>query len=394
MKPSSSNVVLVAVASAASIQPLTALAAATEGIGVQRMLYQESDDRMRVEYTQVQAAKDFGTDFSLGVTASVDEMTGATPAVDARTGASAMTGSGNLLGDGLASPDGYTTHLIDMEDTRESASAALTWRTKNRHEWTGGISWSEEEDYKSQGFSISHLHHLDQSRNRSLSVGYSQLNNEALFYRDASWRDATYRTVEIGLTEVLTPTWLVQGALFAMHEHGALSNPYKRIIRKVNVAEPDGVTFRYFLSPDSRPDERNVSGVSLKTARQETIAGIPNYLHGYYRWYADNWGVKAHTIEGRVLIGDIDASFGQFILLGRYYRQDRASFYRSSTSVFDEHGYGSVDERLGSYHSTTWGIGWERHLSDHWVIHGRMNRQHQSHGLDMIWNWAGVDYVF
>lgn len=389
----SGAVAIVAVAGAAMVYPLSAGAVGNEGVTVQHMRYQESDDRMAVEYTQVSGAKDFGTDFRLTASASIDAMSGATPAVDAKTGASAMSGD-YLLGDGLASADGYTTHFIEMEDERTAFNSALTWRTKNRHEWTGGISHSSEEDYNSNGVSIEHLHHLDASRNRSLSVGYSRLENEALFYRDGSWRDATYQTIEVGITEVLSPTALIRMSAYTMTEDGELSNPYKRIIRKVNVAGEDGVTFRYYLSPDARPDERKVAGIDIKAVKQTEVLYRPAYFHAQYRLYRDNWGVDAHTIDGKAYWGELDESVGQVFLALRYYMQSAASFYKEPDQVFDELGYGSVDERLSEYTDTTLSIGWERNVTEHWLISARSSWQTQSTGLDMTWNWLGVNYAF
>lgn len=389
-------VILSVIGAQASILPIELLAAGAEGVTLQKMVYQESDERIKVDYTQLSVAKDFGTDISWTASASLDAMTGATPAVDARTGASQSTGGdGYYLNEGLASADGYTTHLIEMEDERKAVNTALTWRTKHRHEWTAGISHSAEEDYESNGFSFEHVHNLHPSRNRVLAIGYSRLNNEALFYRDNSLRDASYNTFEVGLTEVLSPLSLVKVSVFSMYESGALSNPYKRIIRKANLADGgQSPVFRYYLSPDSRPDKRQVAGFDFKGVKRLESSNVQTTLHGLYRAYADDWGVVSHTLEGKSYFGSAEEGFGQWFVGLRYMTQDSASFYRDSDEVFDASGYGSNDERLSDFTDFTISVGWERTFYKHWVASLRTSQQTQSSDLDMTWTWAGINYAF
>lgn len=398
MKPGKkATAILLSVAGAqGAILPLQALAASGEGVTLQRMQYEESDGRIQVEYTQLSVIKDFGTDFSWTASASLDAMTGATPAVDAKTGASQNSGGdGYLLNDGLATSDGYQTHLIEMEDERKAINTALTWRTENRHEWTGGISHSEEEDYESNGFSFEHLHNMHPSRNRTLSLGYSRLDNEALFYRDNSWRDASYNTLEVGLTEVLSPESLVKFSLFTMVESGELSNPYKRIIRKVNEANSaETPVFRYYLSPDKRPGKREVAGFDVKGVKRVYRKDYPITLHSQYRIYSDSWGVVSHTVEAKSYFGSSEEGWGQWFVGLRYMSQNAASFYRHADEVFDVDGYGSNDERLSSFNDVTLSLGWERTFAQHWVTSLRTAQQTQSIDLDMSWTWLGVNYVF
>ena len=396
MNKGKATVLLLSVAGQATVLPLSALAAGNEGISLQRMVYSESDDRMSVDYTQVALNKDFGTDFSFSVSGSIDAMTGATPAVDAKTGASNYANSdGFLLSEGISDPSGYERQLFEMEDERKAVNSALTWRTAKRHEWTGGLSYSEEEDYESRGFSVEHLHNLHPSRNRTLSVGYSQLENDVLFYRENVWRDATYQTVEVGLTEVLSRTSLVKVSVFGMQESGALSNPYKRIIRKVNIAqEGDTPVFLYFLSPDSRPDERDVAGIDVKGVKRVEWRDTPVTQHLNYRFYSDTWGVNSHTLESKTYLGSPDVGLGQWFAGLRYMIQDAASFYFDDDAVFDVSGFGSVDKRLSDFNDVTVSLGWERSIAQHWRVQARGSYQTQSVDLDMTWAWLGVKYAF
>jgi hypothetical protein len=382
--------------SQAAVLPLQAMAAGVEGVTVQKMHYQESDDRIKVDYTQYAIAKDFGTDVSWVASASVDAISGATPAVDAKTGASQSTGGdGYLLNEGLATADGYTSHFMEMEDERKAINTALTWRTQNRHEWSAGVSHSEEDDYESRGFSIEHVHNLHPSRNRTLSIGYSRLDNEALFYRDNSVRDAVYSTLEVGLTEILTPESLVKFSGFTMYESGELSNPYKRIIRQVNEANSgETPVFRYYLSPDSRPAKRQVAGLDVKGVKRVYYDDYAITLHAQYRMYSDSWGVVSHTVEGKSYFGLPQQDWGQWYVGMRYMTQSAANFYYAPVDVFDAGGFGSNDERLSNFTDSTISVGWERTFAQHWQASVRTSQQTQSNGLDMSWTWLGMNYVF
>ncbi len=388
---------IVSIAGSQLIHPIQATAADGPGVMLQQMRYQESGGRIDVDYTALTINQDFGTDFSANLSLTTDAITGATPAVDAKTGASQLvTGEDpNLIGDGFVSPDSYDEQLLEMEDTRNAGNASLTWRTPQRHEWTAGISYSEEEDYESQGLSLEYLHHLDQSRNRSLSIGVSTLDNEALFYRQKRWLDANYNTVEIGLTEVLSPNALVKVAMFSMREEGALSNPYKRVIRKVNVAdEGQDPFFRYYLSPDKRPDDRRIFGIDIKGVKRIEVLDTPTTLHAQYRVFNDDWGVTSNTIETRAYFGESDARFGQWYGLIRYYNQHEANFYKAPDDVFGETDYATTDERLGELSGFTYSIGTQKQVTANWQAHFRLAYQEQSINLDMDWLWLGLSYEF
>ncbi|MCJ8314903.1 MAG: DUF3570 domain-containing protein, partial [Saccharospirillaceae bacterium] len=318
-----SHVKIVSFGCALISAPLAVVASSGSTVTLQNMGYHESDARMDVNYTQFSLAHEIGVDYTLSASGSIDVMSGATPVVDAKTGASQMSiNEQGFLGDGLTTAEGYTTHFMQMDDERTSFNSSLTWRMpQTRHEITAGLSYSKEEDYLSQGFSVEHLRNVDASRNRSFTLGYSLLKNEALFYREGVYKDATYQTIELGLTEVVSAQTLLRGAVFVMFEDGALSNPYKRVIRKVNIGDAQTVVFRYFLAPDSRPDKRRVVGADVKVSHYENVFEQSVFMHGQYRLYVDDWGIISHTFESKLYIGDTPISYGQFFTGLRIYTQ-------------------------------------------------------------------------
>jgi hypothetical protein len=387
---------ILSVASHSVLMPLQAIAGGGEGIRVQQFEYAESDDRIAVEFTRFLLAKDIGTDFSVNLTGSVDVVTGATPVVDASTGASIKTnGSGFLLNEGSTTADSYTAKLIAIEDEREALSGGITWRTAKRHEWSFGVSHSEETDFVSKGVSIEHVHQLHPSRNRSLSVGVNHLENQVYFLRDDAWFNASSSSLEIGLAEVLSPQSQLKVSVFGSVDSGALSNPYKRIIREVARIDQNGLPVtRFYLSPDARPDERFAGGVALKLAQQHSMGDTPLALHGGYRFYSDDWGIVSHTADAIAYLGESSAGWGQWMLGARYMWQSAADFYGAETQVFDAEGFGSVDERLGDFSNIMFSVGWERSFASHWVTQLRVAKQKQSNDLEMGWGWLSLAYTF
>lgn len=406
---------LLALASATVLVPLAQ--ASDEHVSVDIMRYQESDDRMGVSYGSLDLLKDFGTDFTLNMGATYDTLSGGSPSWDTTSGASAITTSdtssgaspcndatgsyydtcrntrnGNLLGDGQTSTDAFTYHNVQIEDTRKAIYGSLTTRTESRNEITTGAAFSTESDFHSLEGSVDYLFYLDQLKNRAMNLGFSYQSNEAYFYRDDTWRDSRIMQGQIGWTEVYSPTLLTQLRLFYIKESGELSNPYSLVIRKVNVMldSSEGAYFKYYLSPDSRPDERNIGGLNIDLAKQ----WAPVTLQENYRFYHDDWGIDAHTLDS-TLFYDVAAGW-RFSGGLRLYTQSEALFYKGHDDAdfyFDEQGYATADERLGAFSSVTYKLGVESPYYNDWKWRVNLATQHQTTGLDMTWMTLGVTYA-
>ena len=64
--------------------------------------------------------------------------------------------------------------------------------------------------------------------------------------------------------------------------------------------------------------------------------------------------------------------------------------YDSSDNTFNETQDGSSDERLGEYHSMTYGIGAAKHVTKDVSLNTLLATQHQSNGLNMHWIAFGI----
>lgn len=388
-------------------------AANTDNVGFKYTYYQENDDRMNIKYGSIDVKKDIGADYSLNLNLKYDSISGGTPIWDSISGASSGitsdtasgasncvdrnglytckdTRSSGAVGDGQKDMSDFVYRNVDIEDTRKAVNFSLTKRTERRDEITFGTAYSKEGDFKSIEGSLSYLYNLDSSRNKSLIIGASYQSNEAK--HDEGWKDFYVLNGEIGYTQVFTKNTLASVNLFGIKQSGTLSNPYQRVIRYFDVSLEDEPIFKYYRAKEKRPDERKALGVSGKIVSKV----LPKLtLHGGYRLYKDDWGILSHTLSTTAYI-NITKHITLAPLL-RYYTQSKAVFYKkhdASNFTFNENSYASNDERLGSYHTFTYGLGVIGKISKNFSANLHYVHQTQSTDLKINYVSLGINYSF
>lgn len=385
---------IIATGVAASV-PLVLHAGGGSEASLKQASYQESDDRIAVDYTLLDIKEEIGTDYSASVSLSYDTISGGTPIwIDAVSGASGTADAegritttnarGETTG-GRSGMDEFEYANIDVEDERRALSANLTRRTPDRDEITGGIAYSKEGDFTSGEVSASYLWNLDDSRNRSITAGVAYQMNEAYHLLYDTWNDFDIINTQIGYTHTLNRNSVGQINLFHIHQSGELSNPYQTIIRYY---ADDNL---YWRAVEKRPDEKRSTGISSSIV-SKVLSNTA--LHGDYRFYRDNWGVTSHTLS---LSPHIDLGKGwTFSPMARYYTQSAADFFKSHevNGFFNETEYGTADERLGDYHGTAFSLSLEKILGEHLKLNAHAATQKQSFGLDMDWVAIGLVYGF
>lgn len=395
------------------ITPLILNAASSDEVKFTQMRYEENNDRMKIDFSVLDFKKDFGTDYTLNMSVSYDAMSGGTPVWDSVSSAS-TTSSGKsndarcvanptlcsdvssvdgLLSSGEANMNNFTYKNVQVDDTRIAVSSSLVKRTQRRDEMTFGLAYSKEEDFKSHEASFGYLYNLDSSRNDSIAAGLSFQYNKALDRMENKWDDFNVLNFQIGYTKVFTPKLQGQINYFASRQKGELSNPYQRIIRYFNISTSSfDPVFNYFIAKEKRPEERVSNGISLDSAYK---AHQKVSLHGAYRLYIDDWGVNSHTFSANAYIEVLPKL--TVIPLIRYYTQTKADFYRAHNEEyfhFAKDSLGSSDERLSSYHGTTYSLGLEYKIQDNFTINAIASTQKQSYGLKMDWYSVGLKYSF
>lgn len=419
-KNKTTGLTLVALTSVVTaVLPLTS--SAEDKVLIQAQHYGENDERIKVNDGKIILEHDFGTDHTLNLEYNWDSISGASPTWDSVSGASntatsdAVSGASpcidednnyyqqcrdtrkidGIIGDGSTDINDFTYKNVPLTDFRQSLSALYTYRTKEyRNELNLGVNYSAEDDFKNTGISAEYLINTDKSRNRSVTVGASYMKNEVYDYLEDKWHNFNLSNVQIGITQVFSPTLIGKVSLYGMRETGHLSNPYFNIIRKINVniTPEEAPYFKYYLARDLRPNKREAGGISAQVSKS---INKDNAMQMSYRFYQDTWSVNSHTLDIKTY-HHIGSKFRINPAL-RYYHQGEANFFKAhdgQDNYFDEQGYASADHRLGAYHSWTLQLGFEYLQSNKLTWNFYSGHQTQSSGLKMSWFNFGAQYKY
>lgn len=341
----------------------SALVQAEDKLSVQHLNYQENDNRMSVSDWVLSAELNPNVDHQIKVNVGIDSLSGASPAwqpnVLAESAPEAVQNASSSPVYGFDSA-GYSVQKVTIPDEKRK-SVGGTWlsRDKKRHELTLGADYSEEPDYVSRSVSANYMWFADRYKNRSYSAGASVQSNRSLVFDenyDTHWEELLATNIQIGLSQVMSRRSLVDANLFVIYDTGYLTNHYQTILRRFD-GDGDGVLDTY-LAAEERPDVRKGFGTAGKWLMQWT-SSVSTHLG--LRLYSDDWGISSQTLSLKSYFTPVEA--WTFHLLGRFYNQSAADFYKdpdSSDPAFAITGYGSADHRLGAFTATTAeaGVAW------------------------------------
>ncbi len=337
------------------------------------LYYGESDDRVQDLSAALSATRDFDDDRKLGLSLTVDTLTGASA-----SGAIALDGPQTFT-----SPSGnktYTTPAAKVPlddtflDTRYAASVSWTQPLARLYSFSVGAGFSTEYDYTHLGANFSLARDFNK-RNTTLFAGvaWSQDDidpvggapialSQMLDVGDSSHKAGSgskdVLDLLVGVTQVLGRSTVLRVNYSLSDSTGYLNDPYK-ILSLVDPstgdtiarAPPTGAGPTGFYIYEGRPDTRLKHSVftELKHAFGSPV------LHVAYRFMADDWGIDSHTMDARLRWPIATAYFVEPQL--RYYTQGEADFYHASLRA-DEPlpTYASADFRLGSFAAMTVGL--------------------------------------
>jgi len=204
---------------------------------------------------------------------------------------------------------------------------------------SGSVSRSTEPDYVADAASLDVAHEIFGGMT-TISLGYTRSADDVgkkgipgFIDKANHWQ---YRT---GITQILTPRWLVSLNGEAVSDSGYLGSPY-RAARVFGAAVPE-----------RNPRTRTSRAVKLRTI-YDTGELLPrSSVRAEYRRYWDTWDIKAGTTEigGSKYVGEsflVDA-------MVRLYSQDKALFY--SDNAQSETTYISRNRQLSTFKSTSFG---------------------------------------
>lgn len=133
----------------------------------------------------------------------------------------------------------------------------------------------------------------------------------------------------VGLTQILGKNSLLEGSLGYTHSSGYLSNPYKALMLAFDDPDQflDSTGLRTVIlkgTLEQRPTRRDQWTLNMRYVKY--VEGLDASLHANYRFYHDDWGIDAHTLD---LAWYQPIGGGWMVVPGaRYYTQLKAEFYQ------------------------------------------------------------------
>ena len=179
----------------------------------------------------------------------------------------------------------------------------------------------------------------------SISLGYSRGSDQVSKKNTPTFADtALHWKYRFGVTQILTPRWLMSANFEAMSDDGYLGSPY-RVARVFGAAVPE-----------RNPRTRSNRAVKLRAVGD---LGSRDALRAEYRYFYDTWDIKAHTTEvGYSRYFGSDWLADGFI---RFYTQSHALFYSDDAPA--ETVYVSRNRQLSTFNS----IGVGAKASYNWI---------------------------
>ncbi len=196
---------------------------------------------------------------------------------------------------------------------------------------TLALTSSKEPDYTADNMSLDVAQEVFGGMS-TVSLGYTRGADKVGKKGIGFFDTATHWKYRLGVTQILTPTWIASANFEAMSDDGFLGSPYR-------VARVFGATV-----PERNPRTRTGRAMKFRVIGD---IGSRSSVRAEYRYYWDTWAIKAHTVEFGYsrYFGDawlVDASL-------RYNAQQHALFYSDNATV--ETLYVSRNRQLGTFNS-------------------------------------------
>lgn len=190
---------------------------------------------------------------------------------------------------------------------------------------------SSEPDYVARAFNVDVSQDMFGGMT-TVALGYSR-GTDDVGRKDVGFFDhARHWRYRLGVTQILSPTWLMTLNGEVVSDDGYLGSPYRS-------ARIGGA-----FVPENNPRTRSSRAVKVGA----TGALAPgSAVHGGYRYYWDTWAIRAHTLEG-----GYSRYFGDKYLADwtvRVHSQSKALFYSDNAVV--DNVYLSRNRQLSTFKS-------------------------------------------
>ena len=171
----------------------------------------------------------------------------------------------------------------------------------------------------------------------TVSLGFTRATDKVGKRGTAGFVDAALHwQYRLGVTQILTPQWLMSANLEAVSDEGYLGNVY-RAARVFGAAVPE-----------RNPRTRTSRALKLRVVGD---LGSRDAVHAGFRYFWDTWAIMAHTVDGGYSRYFGDAWLADAFV--RVYSQSHAVFY--SDNALSQTTYVSRNRQLGTFNS--YGLG-------------------------------------
>ncbi len=227
----------------------------------------------------------------------------------------------------------------DFEDVRYAPTLIATYNDGD-NSLSVGFYYSTERDYMGRSLFANYTRQLN-LQNTAVSVGISQSFDRwhPKFDRELKRSDRKERKIDLSVSQLLSPTAMVQLSYSNIYSEGFLASPYHYLL---------GENFVRF---ETLPEKRKGHAFAFRLIK---LLDEPTSLNFYYRYYTDDWGINSHTFDLKVLRDISDTlTFG---VRYRYYTQSSADFTKGINDYALTDRYVVVDYRYSSFSSNTLGL--------------------------------------
>ncbi len=256
--------------------------------------------------------------------------------------------------------DYYSSASSDMIDPRSLSSASmvdvhiypsLSWSMKNdkkRQTFGANLSYSTEWDYQSYGANLSFAQaSKDNNTEVALKIGAFFDTWEVILpvelrpNIDQKYKPRNSFNASLSVSQVVNKRLQLMAVIEPAYQEGLLSTPYHRVYFT------DGT-----LKLEKLPGTRLKLPVGL---RASYFLGDRFVFRSFYRYYQDDWGMKAHTLSM-----EIPVKITSFLSVTPHYRFNSQSavkyFQPFKTHQLSEAFYSS-DYDISGFNSAFWGAG-------------------------------------
>ncbi len=296
-------------------------------MGIRTLSYREAHDRMKVSESVAWIKIPLGENWEIAGSRLLDVVSGASVArVSNESGkpVQIITGaSGEPIKDRRNGTDLSVKRKIG--DGTIAVSRAI----------------SKEEDYDSRAFGVAATVDFNE-RNTTLALGYGKSNDHVRSGDDPTLNERRQsRDILFGVTQLLDRHSLVQSNLSNTRNSGFLNDPHRNTLSFYR----DGLFPPLVLVKDSRPSSRNQWAWFNRYKR--TLPTQDAVISAEYRYFRDDWGIRAHTVYASWLQTMSDTWKWETGL--RYHSQSAADFYRAEITQRPVPRYTSSDQRVAAF---------------------------------------------